>query len=103
MLATFIQFKLLLQMVQDIFAGKHLRARDVCGASDVADVRHDSVPQSGHSGGGLSHTKGDDGHHYHYYFDDDDILNDNDADDDDFAFLVENYHAQQSQLKLCSM
>ena len=59
MLATFF-LKLMIWMLKGIFSGTHLRTRDVLGASDVADVRHDSVPQSGHSGGGLSHTKGDD-------------------------------------------
>ena len=70
MLATFF-LKLMIWMLKGIFAGTHLRTRDVRGASDVADVRHDSVPQSGHSGGGLSHTKGDDGqpHYPYYYFD----------------------------------
>ena len=76
-----------------------MRTRYVLGASDVADVRHDSVPQSGHSGGGLSHTKGDDGQpHYHHNFDGYDILNDNDADYDDSAFLVENYLAPKTSV-----
>ena len=82
----------MLQLLKGFFAGKHLWTRDFLGSSDVAHVRHDSVPQSGHSGGGLSHTKGDDGHYFDRD-DDDDIGNDDDEDDDDFAFLVENYIA----------
>ena len=59
-------------ILKELLAGKHLWKRDFLGSSNVADVRHDSVPQSGHSGRGLSHTKGGD-HHDH---------NDNEDDDD---------------------
>ena len=41
-----------------LFAGKRLRQIDFLGSPKVADVWHDSMPQPGGLGGGLSHAKG---------------------------------------------
>ena len=64
----------------NLFAGKYLWKRCFLGSSDVADVRYDSMPQSSHSCGGLSHTKGDDDYCDDHDFDDYDA--DIESDDD---------------------